>query len=118
MPPATRRPLFLHGGLQMLACYITLAALLGVEFHRCADPSMMHPLNGCAIMTHLIILVLSVQPRAQADACACRPGEQVLTKLGLARLHPCTLHMHLYILHVDAHAGDRHLAQVLTQSST
>ena len=33
-----RRPLFLHGGLQMLACYVTLAALLGIEFRKCAVP--------------------------------------------------------------------------------
>ena len=32
------RPLFLHGGLQMLACYVALAALLGVEFHKCDGP--------------------------------------------------------------------------------
>ena len=36
MPLAVRRPLFLHGGLQMLACYVTLAALLGIEFRKCA----------------------------------------------------------------------------------
>ncbi len=61
MRPAVRRPLFLHGGLQMLACYVTLAALLGVEFRKCGVPKNMCSLQSSALMSHLIVEVLSAQ---------------------------------------------------------